>query len=898
MLHKWTEMIIARPRTVLGIASLLALASMLLTATRMEVITDQLELIRKDHPLIAMSDRLDPFNAETRRRFDVVIEASNPFRAVAFVNDLSSRIEKDTAHFQNIISRVDPEPFKSWQLLYLNERDLEHLQRQIDTHSNLIQKFAGDPELLNFLTLLNQEMASRMVGEFFTGFLDDGEPAGGETDPFDLSFLIDTLEGMSSYLHGQDNFKSPWVSLLKGSAWDPDLEGYFWEAKKRYMIAFVTPKRSKDEIVVTKNALDQLREHLRELRVSYPDVKTGVTGQEALNNDEMNAVLDDMSVATWLSMIGVFLLLVFFWRSLRRPVLIVTSLGYGLAWSFGFATLFVGHLNMISVVFAPLLVGLGDSGIHWFARLEEEERGGKSMSSVVRTVTERSGPGIVLACLGIAFSFLPFVLTGFRGLMELGVISGMGVVLTMAADLTVLPALTMLFGGKPRKKAATGENDTVKDLIRLTPRHARMVVTGAGILTVLCTLSASHVYFDLNPLRLQTANAESVVWGKALIENSQRSTIFVSSFANSVEELTEKAKKFEQLPSVSEVESAFTLLPENQEEKLSLLHSLQPKIPEINPADFQNERLDAKELIDVLERIRFKLQDDQAEKWGAEKPLVEQMALVRTLAQDIVGNLQSSPDAIERLYQYRKHFLNDLTRKWDTLRKGITASPMKVEDLPDTLRGWFFQQGTYLLRIFPSESVWDEHALTKFVQELQKVDPEVVGEPVSLHVFASAFKDACIKASVYAMIFIMIMLLIVFRDMRLTLLALIPLALGSMWTVGIMGFAGVQFNLANSIFVPLVVGAGVEYAVIILSRWREGRMIPGHVPFSTAKGVILAALTTTLGFGVLMISHHRGIFSLGFVTWAGSLCVLLSAIIVIPAILAGMTPKKVSDPVS
>jgi uncharacterized protein len=217
---------------------------------------------------------------------------------------------------------------------------------------------------------------------------------------------------------------------------------------------------------------------------------------------------------------------------------------------------------------------------------------------------------------------------------------------------------------------------------------------------------------------------------------------------------------------------------------------------------------------------------------------------------------------------------------------------MGVEDLPDMLKGWFYQKNTYLMRIFPKESVWEEHALTNFVSELQTVDPEVVGDPVSLHVFASAFKTACIKASAYALIAIVILLLLTLRDWRLTLLALGPLGLGTLWTIGIMGMADLQFNLANSIFMPLIVGAGVEYAVVIISRWREGRMSPGHLPFSTAKGVILAALTTTIGFGALMISHHRGIFSLGFVAWTGSLCVLLSAIIILPAIFAGMEPPQ------
>ncbi|MEM5788255.1 MAG: MMPL family transporter, partial [Syntrophobacteraceae bacterium] len=403
--------------------------------------------------------------------------------------------------------------------------------------------------------------------------------------------------------------------------------------------------------------------------------------------------------------------------------------------------------------------------------------------------------------------------------------------------------------------------------------------------------SANQVCFDLNPLRLQTANAESVVWGQTLVTNSQRSTIFASSFAATPEELKKKAGQFQALSSVSEVESVFSLLPEDQDRKIPLLRTIQPFIPEMSRPKPVDGPSDTGLLTEKLERISFKLQGDQAERWGAEKPLVDQMERVRALAGSIGESVRSLPEAGVRLVEYRKLFSEDLVDKWDFLRKGTSASPMTVEDLPDALRNWFYQQGTYLMRIFPKESIWEEHTLTIFVRELQRVDPGVVGDPISLYVFSSSFKDACVKASIYAVFAISVLLLLVFRDLRLTLLAMVPLVLGSLWTIGIMGMAGIQFNLANSIFMPLVVGAGVEYAVIILSRWREGRMVPGHLPFSTGKGVILAALTTTVGFGALMLSHHRGIFSLGFVSWVGSLCVLLSATVVIPAILARTNSK-------
>jgi len=892
LVRAWTGWIVSWPRLVLAIALVTSVASIAFTISKMEIITDQLELIRKDHPLIALSDKLDPFNVETRRRFDVVIEAPTPSEAVSFANELARRIVADPSNFQNIFYRIDPEPFKSYQLLYLDEPELLELGDKIDANSKLIRSLAAKPELLNFLRLINQEIASRTVEELFTGFLDE-TPEEGASQPFDLGFLVATLEGMSNYLRGQSTFTSPWASMLKGSSWDPDIESHFWAGNKRYLLAFVIPKRTPGEMVITADSLKQLRNHLRELRLSFPGVKAGVTGQEALNNDEMSSVLEDMSVATWLSMLGVFILLVIFRRSFRRPLLQTLSLAVGLSWSFGCATAVVGHLNMISIVFAPLLCGLGvDSGIHWFSRLEEEERrSGSRMASVIKVVNERSGPGIILAGLGTTVAFLPFLLTGFRGLMELGLITGMGILLNLFADFSVLPALTTLLGGKPRKDNSSGAPRT-HDLIRITPGRARWVLAGAAILSVFCALSAGRVWFDLNPLRLQTANAESVVWGKSLIDNSKRSTIFINSFAASPEEAEAKAKEFKALPSVSEIESVFSLLPENQEKKIPILRSIQPNIPEFSPVVLESNGSDAKVLTDILERIRFKLQDDQAKRWGAEQSIIDQMIRARSLAEEIVKNIQSSPDAMERLFEYRLRFTEDLIGKWDLLRKGSNASPMRIEDLPVVLKSWFYQQGTYLLRIFPRESVWEEHALTRFVQEVRKVDPQVVGDPVSLHVFATAFKEACIRASVYAVFAVVALLLIMFRDVRLTLLALVPLVLGSLWTVGIMGVVGIQFNLANSIFMPLVVGAGVEYAVIILSRWREGRMLPGHLPFSTGKGVVLAALTTTVGFGALMISHHRGIFSLGFVAWAGSLCVLLSAVIILPAILAGMAPRK------
>ena len=162
---------------------------------------------------------------------------------------------------------------------------------------------------------------------------------------------------------------------------------------------------------------------------------------------------------------------------------------------------------------------------------------------------------------------------------------------------------------------------------------------------------------------------------------------------------------------------------------------------------------------------------------------------------------------------------------------------MTVKDIPLQLRDQFFQGDKYLIRIYPRESIWEEGALVRFVNDLQSVDPDVLGDPVYLYVFASAFKKASIAASIYALIAIALLLAFTLRSLRLMLISIIPLVVGTIWTVGIMGAAGFDFNLANSIFMPLVVGAGVEYGVIILLRWREGHAGYGRLlPSARAKG--------------------------------------------------------------
>jgi hypothetical protein len=679
-------------------------------------------------------------------------------------------------------------------------------------------------------------------------------------------------------------------------------EGYFWTKNKRYLFLFITPTE-KDDFAGALHSLAALRKTIAQVQPHFSDVKVGVTGTEALNVDQMGTALKDMSLATLLSTGGLAILLILFWRGLRRPFLEMIRLSIDLCLTFGVTTLFVGHLNILSVTFAPLLLGLGiDYGVHWFARyMEEEKKGFASKKEALRAIMERLAPGLLLAGVTAALSFFPLVLTGFKGLMELGIICAMGMVITTLTSLGLLPALILLFD-KPRTGASSSPFSTpITPFFELTRRRVLVLLISGGVGLAFSVWGATKVKFDLNMLNLQSPKVESVIWEKKLLEGSELSSIYGEVLARSLPEVRQKTKALEALPTVSRVESVDTLLPHEQKNKIAFLKNLKPLLAGMGALQLPGNSINPEELEKILGRIRFKMLDSSDSQWGINKPLGVQMVLVRDLIDQLRQRFHSLGGSRVKssLSTFEKDLMQDLNEKLDTVRANVEGRPMGLEDLPAQLLKRFMNRNHFfLIRVFPKENIWDPNLLGGFVQDLRSVDPDAVGDPVTLYVFTQAFRDGCIKAALYAVAFIFIFLLFTFRDFRFTFLALVPLVVGTAWTMGLMHLLKVDLNLANSLFLPLVVGAALEYAIIILHRWRQHEKFKAGIvlPLSTAMGVILAGLTTTVGFGSLCISAHRGIFSLGLLTTVGSLAILAAAILFLPAFLQFFFEPKNGKP--
>lgn len=890
-LRKLLIVVTARPLLTLCVALALAVLSIFYTVRNLGFLTNQKELISPSHRLMKLSEQMDQF--EDLGGFVVAIENQNLSRSLKFLHALAPRLEADREHYDQIFFRVEPKLFKRWALLYLEKKDLLTLRDSLHEYRGFIQNIVQSPTLTDLFRQINQEMTSRMVGELFTGFLEEKSTEDGK-EPVNLDFLIRVLREMKEWLDGGASLVSPWESFLTKQSWAvTHEEGYFWTENKRYLLLFVTPRKMGSNFTKGQESLIALRNTIAEVQSDFPGIQVGVTGPGALDEDEMGVALKDMGLATMFSLAGLTILLVLFWRGIRRPILAVTQLLVALSLTFGLTTLLIGHLNILSVSFAPMLLGLGiDYGVHWVSRYREEhETRGASKKEALQATMTKLGPGVLLAGLSAALSFFPLVLTGFRGLMELGIICSIGLITATMMTLCLLPALILMFDKTKDTARNPLPSGPVRPLLKFSKGQALLVLVIACVGSVFSLWGASQIRFDLNMLRLQSRKSESVKWEKKLIEDSKHPSMQGALIAHSLEEVEKKTKALEALPSVSRVESVVSLLPPDQKEKIDLLREMKPLLAGIHPFQIPSRTVNLSELNEILGRIHFKMLDSGWEVRPSFKAQMEEAgALISELRQRFRSMERSR--LLHGLQSFETALIGDLNDKLDDLQASINAPPMRVDDLPKTLLQLFVgKNGLYLIRVFPAQNIWEPEILGKFVDDLRAADPEAIGDPVTLYVFTKAFRDACILAALYAAAFIFLMLWLTFRSLLSTLLAMMPLVVGTTWTFGVMHGFGVDLNLANSIFLPLVVGAGVEYGIIIVQRWRQ-REAGVVLPSSTGQGVILAGLTTTVGFGSLTLSSHQGLYSLGLLTMIGSLVILAAAVILLPALLQLLTGPK------
>ncbi|HEV8662013.1 MAG TPA: MMPL family transporter [Candidatus Methylomirabilis sp.] len=881
------RVVIRFPVPVLLVALLSAAGALWYTAGHL-----RFEMARS--ALVGSGERYDRLYQEYRQDFPdyerlvVVVEAGQVAEAKAYAAALADRLRADPAHVRDVFYRIDPQEFEDRALLYLGLGELRTLRAKVEEHREFLAAFAARPTLEQFFALTNREVTRGLVRHLFT----DLEPEGSEGQPLsvDLPLFTRVLEGMRDSVAGRAAYRSPWAAFVPRADGESGTDGYLLSADERFLFLLVAPVEAETTFLDlwgpggAADPVEAVRAAAAAVRQDFPGVSVGVTGSPALAADEMRATQRDILLASVLGFLANALLLIIPFRAVIKPAFALLSLLVGLAWAFGFATLTVGHLNLLSAVFSSILIGIGiNFPIHLLARYEEARRTGKDVPAALEESLGRTGVGVLGAVVIMAAAFWAALLTDFRGIAELGFIAGSGLFLCFLASITVFPACIALEDARrsapplPPARPAIAPAGNRWDLLLGRPR----LVVSVGVLLALVPLAfVPRIGFDYNLLRLLPRGSEAVATEERLQARAGHSTWFAVSLAPTLEEAERRRAAFAALPEVRRVEGVLDLLPAQQEEKRQILRALRPAVAGLQVRRVSRETSDLVPLTESLRRIHFKLGEEGGEA---------EVAAARAALKGVLAALEAAPDPGEagrRLVEYQRRLRADFAEKVRVLRRGVEAPALTAATLPASLRGRFVgESGRLLLRIYPRGDIWDRGATARFVDALRRVDTDVTGPPVHTFEASQALTRGYGQAGGYALLAIFVLSTLLFRHAGYALLGMVPLLAGAGWTLGVMAVVGLDFNLANLFALPLILAMGVDNGINLVARFREEEGRRFVLGTAVGKSMILASLTTIAGFGVLILAQHRGIASLGLLLALGVTNILLASLTLLPALL-------------
>jgi len=826
-----------------------------------------------------------------------VVQGRTVEESKAYAAQLVRELQSGPIRFHRLAYRINPKRFEGRALLYLSAEELKEIREKIFDHQEFMEAFVAAPTLDQLIAGVNHQIAGAFLSHFFELGLQDSGPSG------DLRFLKELLTQISERIDRPLPYRSPWGTLFSFGKEEED-SGYFFSDDKSLLFILIDPVSGKGAFTNDRAAIEEIRRRIARLRSEFPGVRAGVTGGPTLSNDEMTAAFEDSKVATLLAFALTLGLLLLAFRRMGKPILMLAVLAVSLGWSMGVITLTVGHLTIFSVMFISMVVGLGiDYGIYFLFRYEEEIFLGRNLWEALELTAARSGPGILLGALTASATFYVLTLTEFHGIQEFGFIAGTALLLAFLSMLTFFPALLVLVdrhhAARPRGHVPRAiELERIRlPLLESLARYPKTVLVGAGLLTVVSLWVVRAVGFDYNLLNLQARGTESVIWEKKILATAERSGFTALASASSLSELRRKQDAFERLPSVSEVDSVLMLIPDQQPEKIKIIQDFAPLVLPVRLG--RPLPLDLSRLIAVLETLkrRFDLAISEAGPDGPEPD-------VRAVQAQIEGLLaklkDADPEMIEpALTHLQAQLYWDFQEKFHTLQRNLRPRPVTLNDAPEELRRKFIgKSGRFLLQIHPKVDIWDRQGATRFVEELRSVDPDVTGTPVITYESIRLMEKAYRQGTVYAFVLVTALSAFMIRRLRETLLALVPLLLGTLWALGLMHFFDLTFNLANVWGLPLIIGASAEYGLNVIVRFMEARAHGGPVlARSTVMAVILNGLTTISGFGSLLVAHHQGIWSLGLLLTIGSCTSLVASLLVLPVLirLFGRTAEGPKD---
>jgi len=635
-----------------------------------------------------------------------------------------------------------------------------------------------------------------------------------------------------------------------------------------------------------RRATDAIRATAKSLGLDAAHgVTVRLTGLVPIQDEEFGTLTEGMELNT---IVTVLLVLTIIWLALKSAKLITAvflCLVVGLAMTAAAGLAMVGSLNPISVAFAVLFVGIGvDFGIQFSVRYRAERHIHPGLHDALLSAASEAGVPLALAAAATAAGFLVFLPTDYRGVSELGLIAGVGMVFAFFTSITLLPALISIF--QPPGEATEVGYAWLAPVDRFLARYRYLflVLTGAAVVAGLPLLR--EVKFDFNPMNLRSAKVESVSTYLDLLKDPTTGSNTLEILAPSAKDAAALAKRLAQLPEVASTMTLDSFVPADQEEKLRIIHDAASLLgPTLNPPEKKTAPTDA-ETVAALNASADAFSAAGHASDGAATPAVRLSSLFRRLAQADPSVRVAAEAAL----------MPGLTASLDKVRTSLKAEPVSRANLPqEIVRDWQTKDGRERVQIAPKGDANDNETLRAFARAVLAVAPEATGGPVLIQESANTVVKAFAEAGTLAFFSIMLILLVVLRRFSDMVYTLVPLVLAGVVTLELCALFDLQLNFANIIALPLLLGVGVAFKIYYVLAWRAGES--SLLASSLTRAVFFSAMTTAVAFGSLWMSGHPGTSSMGKLLSLSLLTTLTAAVIFQPILMGPPRNPKLAQPV-
>ncbi|MDI1277946.1 MMPL family transporter [Methylobacter sp.] len=856
----WCERQIMRcPWTLLLLSLLLCGATLYYTIKNLEINTNTAEMLSPNLPFQQNQAHFNQAFPEDATTIIFVVQADTPEESSQAAGKLAEQLNKANDRFDSAYIPTDNAFFRQQALLYLDQNDLDNFAKKLTDAQPFIGHMAQNYHLEGLLGSIGQALNQR-----------------NNALPMDLNpILLAIDDALKNQLNGQSHYLS-WQNILSTDNYKSTAA----ETQFNRTIVIAKPKMHFNEMLPADVALSAAREISHAIMAENPSLSIRITGETALEHEELESVTKGATFSGLLSLVLVFAIQ---WIGLRSIRLLITTyivLVMGLILTAGFAAITVGHLNVISIAFASLYIGLGvDYAIHICLHYREGKADGLSNSGAILISIRDVGSSLFLCALATAIGFFAFIPTDYAGVSELGIISGGGIFIGLIISLTVLPALFCVFPVNDVKPIRSPL--TPAFVITFPFRYS----TGIKIVSILLGIGAcfvlTHLTFDYNPINLRDPNSESVLTIKELLQSKTESPFALTALANNLEAADKITTQLKPQPSVHETITLASFVAKNQDEKLATIEDLNLMLGG-QLKNFDNT-LDTANQQTALIKFNEALKKAIVEK----SPNVPQQTLqqLQQRIEAFIKQADATQTPAASYVQLEKNILGLLPFTIERLRTSLTAIPFELDDLPSDIRShWISATGLYRVLITPEKDQNRPENLKEFVTQVQAIDNTVSGLPIINQAGGDAIVKAFINAFSGAFIAIVVLLLLMYRSIRKTLLVIMPLLLAALLTGATNVLLDNPFNFANIIALPLLLGMGIDSSILIMHRHHSSSGEDENLlQSSTTRGIIFSSVTTLCSFSSLAFTAHQGMASMGLVLAIGLTFTVMCSLIVLPA---------------